>query len=284
MKSTTSNGKRAGHVSKVRERTGRAFFLGLMLSLAFSGCASRPPSDDRQAVASFQAANDPLEPTNRKIFGFNMYLDRNVLKPVAKGYRSGVPEPARNSVRNFFDNLHSPVTLVNSLLQGDMRRTQITFARLVMNTTLGFGGIFDPATDASLPRYEEDFGQTLGVWGVGEGPYLMLPLLGPKPPRDAAGFVVDTFTDPTTYIFWNSSFLIPLGLTAVDLTDVRSRNIETLDEIERTSIDFYAALRSLYRQHRNSQIRNGQVTVEQTPTYSPSDFEFEDNPGAPAAP
>lgn len=258
--------------------------LALLLGSALSGCASRPSGNDPQAQAAYKAANDPLEPMNRKIFAFDMALDRHLLKPAAVAYRDNIPEPARNSVRNVYDNLHSPITLVNSILQGDMRRAEITFARLVMNTTLGFGGLFDPASEVKLTKYDEDFGQTLGVWGVGEGPYLVLPLLGPKPPRDAVGYAVDTFTDPTTYILWNSGFLINAGVQAVDIVDDRSRNIETLDEIERTSIDLYAAIRSLYRQNRAAEIRNGQIPA-QTQSFSPSDFQYDDtSPGAPATP
>ena len=222
-----------------------------------AGCAT--PPEDPDARAEFDAANDPLEPTNRAIFAFNLALNRTVLRPVAEVYRGVLPEYGQNAVRDFLDNLESPVILANDLLQGEAGRAGITATRFIMNTTLGFGGLLDPATVAGLPRHEEDFGQTLGVWGAGEGPYLMLPVFGPSPPRDSIGLVVDHFIDPLTYYFDNAEVeylaYVRYGLRAVD---PRSRNIETFDEIERTSIDFYATVRSLYRQQRMDEIRNGE--------------------------
>jgi phospholipid-binding lipoprotein MlaA len=258
-------------------RSGGRAVLGLALLLSgvtVSGCATKPAANNPQEIAAYNAANDPWEPMNRKVFAFDMALDRYVFKPVAKGYRAALPQPARNSVRGVLDTWHAPITIVNALLQGNANRAFASFGRAVVNATLGFGGLFDPATDMGIPKYQEDFGQTLGVWGVDEGPYLVLPFLGPKPPRDAIGFAADSVTDPSFWVF--NGFWAPAGITVVDLVDERSRNIENLDEIQRTSLDFYAAVRSLYRQHRDAEIRNG-AAASTTPSYSPSDFQFDDN-------
>ena len=232
-------------------------WCGLIAVAAVVGCAT--PPEDPDARAEFEAANDPLEPLNRSIFAFNLGLDRAVLRPVAIGYRTIIPEPGRNMVRNFLNNLEAPVILANDVLQGSPDRARITATRFIMNSTLGIGGLLDPATPAGLPQHDEDFGQTLAVWSVDEGPYLILPVLGPSPPRETVGLVVDYFLDPVTYILDNADAewlsYVRYGVRAVDS---RSRLIETLDEIERTSIDFYATIRSLYRQRRMDEIRNGE--------------------------
>lgn len=240
-----------------------------------TGTASTPETSDANATAH-PNINDPFEPMNRAVFQFDVKLDRWVLKPAAKGYRTALPKPVRNSVRNFLDNLASPITLANSLLQANWPRAGETVKRFAVNTTLGVGGLFDPATKRGLPRYDEDLGQTFAVWGVSEGPYLVWPVLGPRPPRDALGWVGDHAFDPLTYIFWNSPFWQPLAVDAVDLTDKRSRNIETVDQIERTSLDFYATVRSLYRQTRSSQIQNAENAPAAATPVSAQDFEFDD--------
>lgn len=239
--------------------------------------AAGPETSDAGATVH-PHLNDPLESVNRAIFQFDVTLDRWLLKPAAKGYRSALPQPVRNSVRNFFDNLAAPITLANSLLQANWPRAGGTVKRFAVNTTLGVGGLFDPATKRGLPRYDEDLGQTFAVWGVSEGPYLVLPLLGPRPPRDALGWIGDHAFDPLTYIFWDSPFWQPLAVDAVDLTDKRSRNIETVDQIERTSLDFYATVRSLYRQTRNAQIQNAENAPAAATPVSAQDFEFDDHP------
>jgi phospholipid-binding lipoprotein MlaA len=267
---------RAGTRGVERSGARAALVLALLLSgLTMSGCATKPTANNPQEIAAYNAANDPWEPMNRKVFAFDMTLDRYVFKPVAKGYRWAVPQPARDSIRGVLDTWHSPITIVNAILQGNPNRAFASFGRAVVNATLGFGGLFDPATDMGIPSYQEDFGQTLGVWGVQEGPYLVLPFLGPKPPRDAIGFAADTVTDPSFWVF--NGFWAPAGITVVDLVDERSRNIESLDEIQRTSLDFYAAVRSLYRQHRDAEIRNGASAPSMGPNYSPSDFQFDDD-------
>ncbi|MDX1574775.1 MAG: VacJ family lipoprotein [Kiloniellales bacterium] len=201
--------------------------------------------------------NDPLEIPNRFIFAMNRTLDVALFRPIAVLYRDLVPEYARQRVHLFLRNLHEPVTLANDVLQGDWERAGTTWDRFLLNSTGGILGFWDVATDLGHPYHKEDFGQTLGVYGVGDGPYLMLPILGPSNVRDASGKVVDIFLDPFFYITretdkqeWR------LYRFALDGLDFRTRNLETLDEIERDALDFYARLRSLYRQRREAEIRN----------------------------
>ena len=235
-------------------------------------------------MAAYREANDPMEPLNRYFFAIQTeLLDPVILKPAAMGYSVLVPDFAQDALRRFLDNLNTPVVLVNDLLQGEWDRAQVTLTRFGINTTVGVGGLMDPATAWGYPRHSEDFGQTLAVWGAGEGPYIFLPVLGPAPPRDLAGLVVDQAFDPLTYVFWNSDSWIPLAQVAADGIDLRARNLDTLDEIERTSVDFYAALRSLYRQSRNNEIANGAIDLESLPEIPDLDDDFfEETPEAPA--
>ncbi len=229
----------------------------LLLAGAVSGCATKPPASDPEAVAEFQKRNDPVEPLNRYFFEVNRFLDYMFLKPVATIYRSLTPTLVQNGLHNFLNNLRSPVILANDLLQGDLGRARITTARFITNTIAGVGGFYDYASHIGYPRHDEDFGQTLAVWGADEGPYLVLPLLGPAPPRDLFGRVVDTAFDPLTYVLpANDAEVVGYGLKGADVIDTRARNIENLDDVESSSIDFYAAVRNLYRQHRAAAIEN----------------------------
>jgi phospholipid-binding lipoprotein MlaA len=228
-----------------------------MVAVLAAGCASDP-----EAIAQ----NDPYEPTNRAIFNLNTKIDKAVAKPVAKFYNHAVPQFARNGVHNFLANLDKPVTFGNDLLQGEGSRASETLGRFTVNLTLGVGGLVDVATMIGIPDHSEDFGQTLGVYGVGEGPYIVVPFMGPNPPRDLAGDVVDIFIDPTTYIRFHGSDTWYAVRSGVSVLDLRARNIDTLDQIERTSIDMYATTRSLYRQYRASEIRNGKPDTSDADT------------------
>ena len=228
------------------------------LGISVAGCQT---SHDPEAVAQ----NDPYEPTNRAIFDFNNKVDNAVAKPVAKFYNHAVPEPARNGVHNFLTNIDKPVTLGNDILQGEPSRAAQTVERFAVNTTLGVAGLVDVATMIGIPDHTEDFGQTLGVYGTPEGPYLVVPFLGPDPPRDLGGDVVDIFMDPLTYIRYHGSDTWSAVRGGVSVLDLRARNIDTVDQIERSSIDFYATTRSLYRQYRNSEIRNGKPDTSDDP-------------------
>jgi len=233
--------------------------------LVVTGCAT--PPDDPEELALFQEANDPAEPLNRAIFEFNLFLDKGILRPVASVYRTVLPQFAQDGVRNFLRWLRSPVIFINDILQGKPDRAHETAMRFAANS-LGFFGFIDWVGDAGLEFHDEDFGQTLAVWGFGEGPYIMLPVLGPSNVRDTVGFVVDTFifdpiswwqrNDSNAFIHWTA--WLRFGLTAVD---GRARNMDQLAELEESSLDFYAAVRSLYRQRRNDLIRDGAVEDEE---------------------
>jgi phospholipid-binding lipoprotein MlaA len=237
----------------------RHIFGMTMLAVLTAGCAT---SKDPEAIAQ----NDPYESTNRAISALNSRLDNAVAKPVGKFYNHAVPQFARNGVHNFLTNLNKPVTLGNDILQGEGQRAWETLERTVVNTAFGFGGFVDVATRVGIPEHSEDFGQTLGTWGAGEGPYLVLPFMGPSSPRDLAGDGVDIFIDPSTYIRFHGAdtwYAVRSGVTVIDL---RARNVDTLEQIERTSIDMYATTRSLYRQYRNSEIRNGKPDTSESDT------------------
>ncbi|HEY9539808.1 MAG TPA: VacJ family lipoprotein [Kiloniellaceae bacterium] len=208
--------------------------------------------------------NDPLEVPNRMFFAFNEALDFMVIRPVAVTYRYIVPTGVRNTVRNFLRNLRSPVTLANDLFQGDLERAEITFTRFFINSTIGMLGLFDIAADSGFPYHEEDFGQTLGTYGTGEGFYLVLPILGPSSLRDGSGRIVDIFLDPLTYLAPQE---FNLGRAATTGVDARSRSIDELDSLKADSLDFYARIRSLYRQYRENEINNG-VLPGESPTFS----------------
>lgn len=229
----------------------------LVVLVVLGACAAAPDPADPEAVTEFAQRNDPLEPANRVAFAVNEAIDQAVLEPAARGYRFLIPQPARNGIRNALENLRSPVVLLNDLLQGEGNRARITLGRLMVNSTLGIGGILDVSRDWGVPGHSEDFGQTLAVWGVGEGPYLFIPILGPSNPRDLVGTAVGFATDPLTY-FGQGVVVDALNLTWTGLTilDVREGLLETIQQVRDTSLDPYATFRSGYRQRRNAAIRN----------------------------
>jgi phospholipid-binding lipoprotein MlaA len=228
-----------------------------MLSLG-SGCAAVPQDPAERAV--YEQTNDPLEPLNREIFDFNMFLDRNLIKPVALAYRDYLPNAFRTGIRNFLNNLGEPVIFVNNVLQGEFKRAGTTVTRFIGNSFVGVFGLFDVAASAGAPRQSGDFGQTLWVWGLPEGPFLMLPVLGPSNPRDAAGQGVDGYFDPFGYVAQNSTDVaseIGYARFVVGGIDKRANNIDELDEIQKSAIDVYAQIRSLWRQNRRKELYNG---------------------------
>jgi phospholipid-binding lipoprotein MlaA len=239
----------------------RTIVAAVLVGVFLTGCATT------RALEGPQEINDPFEPFNRLMFNTTLAIDRVVLRPTALVYRAVFPQPIRDSVRNFLNNLDSPIIFTNDLLQGELARAKITLVRTVVNTTVGIGGLFDVADRWGFPRHREDFGQTLARLGVGEGPYLFIPLFGPANPRDLFGYGTDLFFQPLTYVQWGDESYIPFVRYGVDLIDLRARNIETLDEIEQTSLDYYASVRSLYRQSRNNEINNGASAVEDLPDF-----------------
>jgi phospholipid-binding lipoprotein MlaA len=241
------------NMSRGRFVPGRAAALAMLLALG--ACTAVPTNP--AARATYHEANDPAEPTNRVIFDGNQWVDRNALQPVARTYQAYVPGGVRNALRNFSQNLKGPVVLVNDVLQGNMSRAWTTTQRFVVNTTVGGAGLFDVASDWELPAHEADFGQTLGVWGVGPGPTVQLPLFGPSNLRDAAGTAFGFLGDPVGYV--PGIQVVQVSGSVVDVVDGRARMLRVTDDLEKNSIDYYAVLRSLYRQRRTAFIAEGKA-------------------------
>jgi phospholipid-binding lipoprotein MlaA len=231
----------------------KRFCLALLLAAVVvlsGGAALADQSDD---------TDDPLESMNRKFFDFDLFLDRILVKPVAQVYVAVVPAPGRHALRHVLDNMNEPIIFANNLLQGEFHRADITLGRFLLNSTFGFAGIFDLASQSGLPKQNGDFGQTLYVWGVGSGPYLFLPVLGPTNPRDTVGFTVDNVGDPIGVAFWTAGIRAANWARAgTDNIDARSQQLDTLDELQKNAIDFYAEIRSLARQRRAIQLRHGE--------------------------
>jgi phospholipid-binding lipoprotein MlaA len=231
--------------------------VAFVLVFGAAGCATPPPSGDKEAWAEYRDTNDPMEPTNRAIFEVNRGLDRALLKPVATAYRDFLPAWLRSGFGNLLDHLRSPIVLLNDILQGEVDRALVTMTRFVINTGLGFG-FMDMASAMGMEGHDEDFGQTLAVWGMPSGPFVMLPLFGPSNPRDAVGRLVDFMADP--FNIWAANTdreHLSFARTGAHAVHVRSGNIDLIDDMEKTSLDFYAAIRSLYRQRRADVISNG---------------------------
>ncbi len=237
----------------------RSFAVATVV-LSLGGCAAAPDSSDPEAVAEYAEVNDPAEPTMRAIFAFNRTLDIVVLKPAASIYKDVVPDKGRAAVHNFLNNLRSPVIFFNNVLQGDLKQALETLMRFLVNTTVGIAGINDTAAELGMEYRNEDFGQTLAVWNMPEGPYIMLPILGPSNPRDAVGRVVDFIIDPLNMWAGNTDngWAVPTR-TAVDAVDFRALHFDTIADLEKSSLDFYATVRTLYRQRRIDEINNGRV-------------------------
>ena len=219
----------------------------LALNFLLSGCST--PS------AESLAQHDPWEATNRDIFAFDVWIEHNVARPVDDGYRAVLPEPAREGVHNVTTNLHEPIVLANDVLQGDGTQAVRTLGRIVINSTVGLGGLIDVAAKIGIAYQDNDFGITLGQNGVQEGSYLVLPFIGPMPPRDLLGSAVDGAFDPLSYARFHGEdtwFFVRSGLRVIDTVDKRRDEFES---IERTSVDLYATTRNLYRQSRDARIR-----------------------------
>ena len=216
----------------------------LLCGLLLAGCATTPPTPE------MVANNDPYEPTNREMLQLNGKIDRYMVIPTVAVYFVLVPDPGRRAVHRFLENLSLPTTFVNDILEGELKRGSQTAARFLINTTIGFGGVLDPASRMKIPDHGEDFGVTLGSWGVDEGPYLVLPFLGPSNPRDAFGLAADIGLDPTNYIPFKQHIWWDAGRYYFTVLDLRGQTFQTVQTIQRSSIDYYSALRSFYRQLR----------------------------------
>jgi phospholipid-binding lipoprotein MlaA len=235
--------------------------IGFLLVTGLSACATAPQDPVEREI--YEEANDPAQPLNEAIFEFNLALDKAIIRPIAYVFDAVFPTLVKDSVRNFVRHLRTPVILANNLMQGEVEHAGDTLGRFIFNTVAGLGGVFDPAGEAGIAFKDEDFGQTLAIWGIEEGPYMMLPFLGPSNGRDLTGFVVDAGLDPLLWAGYNSERSVVENnvviRSAAQIIDGRSRNVEQLEDLEETSLDFYATLRSLYRQQRNDLIHNGEA-------------------------
>lgn len=238
--------------------------LGTIALLGLTACATPAPraADPR----------DPFEPLNRAMHTFNEDLDRALVRPVARGYSKIMPQPLQDGVSNVFFNARYPVTMTNNALQGKWRAAWSDLGRIMLNTTVGLGGLFDPATAAGLDRNDEDFGQTLGKWGVPSGPYIVMPFLGPYTLRDGIGSIVDDFAEPRSYL---KSDRTRYGLWAADKFDRRVRLLDADAILERTG-DSYAFIRSAYLQRREYLTRDGEVGADDLEAELEAIFDEED--------
>ena len=253
----------------------KKILAALVPLLALSACAT-PPADPASR-AQYDANNDPLEPLNRQIFAFDMFLDQWLIKPVAQVYHNVVPDPGKDAVRNFLGNLHEPVIFANNLLQTEFKRAGWTVERFALNSSIGVGGVFDVATRWGIEKQSGDFGQTLGHYGVPEFFYLVLPVLGPSNPRDAVGMAVDGYADPFSYLASDyGADVATYSRWGAEGLDQREQNLSNLDELQKNAIDLYAEIRSLFRQHRAAELRHGEA-----PPASNEMEELYRDPGAP---
>jgi phospholipid-binding lipoprotein MlaA len=229
----------------------------LIAALGIAGCAAPPGGGGPQPQLLDQSGSDPYEETNRAVFRFNNDLYHAVLIPAAKVYRTVLPSPLRMAVHNFLQYLNGPDIFANDVLQARPDLATNTFGRFVINTTLGVGGLLDIASSVGVPYHTNDFGITLATWGAYSGPYLILPVLGPSNPREVVGMAADSFGDPGDYVAAQHGYLwAAFARQAVAGVDTLARNVDSLEDIEKTSLDYYATIRSLYWQRRAAEIRH----------------------------
>lgn len=243
-----------------RPRRALAALAGLGLLLAAAPLRAADPADPGAADAD---ANDPWEGFNRPVFAFNDLLARKVLEPVGRGWAWLVPTVARDSIARVYVNVRTPLVMVNDLLQGKPHAAGVDLVRLLMNTTVGIGGLMDPAAACGMPPNDEDFGQTFGVWGIPAGPYLVLPLLGPSSPRDAMGRAAEGAAMPLGYVglsFW-LSFGIGAGYRAVDEVNEFSYSYEDIAAERKAAFDWYAAVRNAWVSRREALVRDESTTA-----------------------
>ena len=248
---------------------GRVLRVALLVAgLVVSGCAEIPTDPEERAEA--EAINDPLEPTNRALYDFNSALDGAVMEPVAEAYRDTVPDWFRTALHNILTNLQEPYVAGNDLLQGNARAAADSLGRFFVNSTFGLLGANDAVADSGGARpHKTDIGITLAVWGMEEGPYLMLPFLGPSNLRDGSGKVAEFWATPTGAVLSSQGLAVVSNVqTGADILDTRTELLDPMREIRRTSLDEYAAIRSLFRQSRAAAIaaaRAGQPGSRPTP-------------------
>lgn len=245
---------------------------GLISLMAFAALLAAPAMVSAQEAAPDPAApaattplGDPWEGVNRDLYALHEGVDKAVIEPVARGYRAITPGPVRGGVLNFLRNLRGPVIFANDILQGEIGRAGTTAGRFAINTTVGVAGIFDPATSMGLERHDEDFGQTLAVWGVPAGPYIFVPLLGPSTVRDGAGRIIDVVFDPLTWTEFDDIDTARAARTVTAGIAARETVIEAVDDVRENSLDPYVSIRSSYALLRDSAIQNGRDEVPDLP-------------------
>ncbi len=248
----------------------RGRWMGMLVAALFvSACATSPEriNDPR----------DPLEPMNRVIYRFNSYVDKALIKPLAQGYRAITPDPVERGISNVFYNIDDVTSAVNNVLQFKMSRAGSDIGRIFINSTVGVLGFFDVATNVGLPSYKEDFGQTLGYWGLESGAYVVLPFLGPSTMRDNLGWVGDVVTDPLINIREDRIYW---GLIGMRLVNQRAKYLATGEILEDSALDTYAFLRDAYLQRRESQVHDGNpptATAPQADFWDDVDFDTKTN-------
>jgi phospholipid-binding lipoprotein MlaA len=224
-------------------------------ALAHDPAEAEEPFDVPESLVA--DVNDPFEPVNRVIFGFNEIVDFLVLRPVSHAYRTVVPQPLRSGVSNALHNFATPIIFANDVLQGRPERAKTTAIRFLVNSTAGFGGLVDAAAAGGLPRHSEDFGQTLAVWGARPGAYVVLPVLGPSNVRDTVGLAVDTALHPATWLMWDLSFVERSSPIMAYTVSTHEAYLDEAQALRTTSPDFYATVRDIYAQRRAADIANG---------------------------
>ncbi len=219
--------------------------------VALTGCAS---------TSGYSDPRDPIEGFNRAVFSFNETLDRALVKPVAKGYRAIMPSAIDKGITNFFSNLDDIGSALNNLLQFKLKRSASDVGRIVVNSTVGILGFIDVASNMNLDKYGEDFGQTLGYWGVGAGPYIMIPVLGPSGGRDLVGEVVDWHTDPVTYV---NPVRVKNTLIVLRAIDKRADLLGASAVVEEAALDKYEFIRDAYIQKRENDVNDGDFMLDE---------------------
>ena len=235
------------------------FLLTIIFTFNVYGAASdqvNTEPDDFETTITEDEIYDPIEPINRAIFSFNNVADRVILEPVAKGYKK-LPSPIQSGISNFLSNLRAPLVVINQLLQGQGENAMQSTGRFFVNSTVGVFGLIDVAEKIGLEEKEEDFGQTLATWGIGDGFYIVLPLFGPSNIRDTTGMVMTMITDPINAyaVSEGEAWIVPMR-TAANAVDQRSKIIDEVNALRDNSLDYYAAVRSSYYQNRKAAIDN----------------------------
>ena len=233
-------------INKTRVYSPFSLLAALLVAVLLAGCATTETLDG-------EINPDPYEDTNRSFYRFNDTLDRHIMTPVAKNYVKAVPEPVRSSVTNFFDNVEYLNVILHSFLQGKLGQSISGVTRFVVNSTLGIGGLFDVATSLGLKEHDEDFGQTLATWGVDQGAYLYIPLLGPYTARNSPDTAGAYFSNPLTYI--STLYLLPV--TFLNLVNDRANLLEASEFVNEAAIDPYSFTREAYLQQRQYLIHDG---------------------------